>query len=158
MGRLWSRHKTRLAELEEREIIVKETEPTKWISSMISEAKSGKICIFFDPRDQNKATQIPSADMGRDAAKTRISWNAHFLWRHARMVFSKSVYMIIAANLQPTGPYLEDKDTCKCYLESAQLRKSSKVPCMNDFETYKVGRESLCTKQSSQLLSNVTPR
>jgi hypothetical protein len=55
--------KTKLAELEEKNIIVKETEPTEWISSMVVVAKPGKIRISLDPKDLNKAIKRPKYQM-----------------------------------------------------------------------------------------------
>ena len=46
--------KTKLEELEKKNILVKETEPTDWISSMVVVAKPGKIRICLDPKDLNK--------------------------------------------------------------------------------------------------------
>lgn len=55
--------KDKLAELEKKEIIVKETEPTEWISSMVVVAKPGKIRICLDPKDLNKAIKRPKYQM-----------------------------------------------------------------------------------------------
>ena len=46
--------KAKLEELEKKNILVKETEPTDWISSMVVVAKPGKIRICLDPKDLNK--------------------------------------------------------------------------------------------------------
>ena len=55
--------KAKLAELEKKQIIVKETEPTEWISSMVVVAKPGKIRICFDPKELNKAIKRPKYQM-----------------------------------------------------------------------------------------------
>ena len=52
-----------LAELEKKKNIVKETEPTEWISSMVVVAKPGKIRICLDPKDLNKAIKRPKYQM-----------------------------------------------------------------------------------------------
>jgi len=42
---------------------VKETQPTEWISSMVTVAKPGKIRICLDPQDLNKAIKRPKYQM-----------------------------------------------------------------------------------------------
>ena len=51
--------KGKLEELEKKNILVKETEPTDWISSMVVAAKPGKIRICLDPKDLNKGIRRP---------------------------------------------------------------------------------------------------
>ena len=51
--------KAKLEELEKKNILVKETEPTDWISSMVVVAKPGKIRICLDPKDLNKGIRRP---------------------------------------------------------------------------------------------------
>ena len=51
--------KAKLEELEKKNILVKETEPTNWISSMVVVAKPGKIRICLDPKDLNKGIRRP---------------------------------------------------------------------------------------------------
>ena len=51
--------KAKLEELEKKNILVKETEPTDWISSMVVLAKPGKIRICLDPKDLNKGIRRP---------------------------------------------------------------------------------------------------
>ena len=46
--------KEKLTELERKGIVVKETDPTDWISSMVVVAKPNKIRICLDPKDLNK--------------------------------------------------------------------------------------------------------
>ena len=55
--------KAKLEELEKMNIIVKETEPTDWISSIVVVAKPGKIRICLDPKDLNKAVRRPKYQM-----------------------------------------------------------------------------------------------
>ena len=55
--------KVNLADLEKKKIIVKETEPTDLISSMVVVAKPGKIRICLDPKDLNKAVKRPKYQM-----------------------------------------------------------------------------------------------
>ena len=55
--------KAKLEELEKKNILVKETEPTEWISSMVVVAKPGKIRICLDPKDLNKAVKWPKYQM-----------------------------------------------------------------------------------------------
>ena len=51
--------KAKLEELEKKNILVKKTEPTNWISSMVIVAKPGKITICLDLKDLNKAVKYP---------------------------------------------------------------------------------------------------
>ena len=51
--------KAKLEKLEKKNILVKETEPTDWISSMVVLAKPGKIRICLDPKDLNKGIRRP---------------------------------------------------------------------------------------------------
>ena len=60
---LHSEVKAKLEELEQKNILVKETEPTDWISSMVVVAKPGKIRICLDPKDLNKAVKRPKYQM-----------------------------------------------------------------------------------------------
>jgi transposase InsO family protein len=55
--------KEKIADLEEKGIIKKETEPTDWISSMVVVAKPNKIRICLDPKDLNKALKRPKYQM-----------------------------------------------------------------------------------------------
>ena len=55
--------KAKLAELEKKQNIVKETEPTEWISSMVVVAKPGNIRICLDLKDLNKAIKRPKYQM-----------------------------------------------------------------------------------------------
>ena len=60
--------KEKLTELENKGILKKVTEPTKWVSSLVVARKpSGKLRICIDPNHLNKAImrhhyQIPSVD------------------------------------------------------------------------------------------------
>lgn len=51
--------KAKLEKLEKKNILVKETEPTDWISSMVVLAKPGKIRICLDLKDLNKGIRRP---------------------------------------------------------------------------------------------------
>ena len=55
--------KAKLEELERKNILVKETEPTDWISSMVVVAKPGKTRICLDPKDLNEAVKRPKYQM-----------------------------------------------------------------------------------------------
>ena len=55
--------KEKIAYLEGKGIIKKETEPTDWISSMVVVAKPNKIRICLDPKDLNKALKRPKYQM-----------------------------------------------------------------------------------------------
>ena len=55
--------KEKMADLEGKGIIKKETEPTEWISSMVVVAKPNKIRICLDPKDLNKALKRPKYQM-----------------------------------------------------------------------------------------------
>ena len=55
--------KEKIAELENKCIIQKVTQPTEWVSSMVIMSKPGKIKICLDARDLNKAIQRPKYQM-----------------------------------------------------------------------------------------------
>ena len=55
--------KKKILELEEKGIIKKAVEPSKWISSMVIVAKPQKIQICLDPKDLNRAVQGPKFQM-----------------------------------------------------------------------------------------------
>lgn len=55
--------KEKLAELEKKGIISKETDPTDWISSLVVVAKPGKIRLCLDPKDLNQAIKRPKYQM-----------------------------------------------------------------------------------------------
>ena len=55
--------KAKIEELEKKNIIKKETNPTDWISSMVVVAKPGKIRICLDPKDLNQAVKRPKYQM-----------------------------------------------------------------------------------------------
>ena len=44
-------------------IIVKETQPTEWISSLVAVQKPGKLRVCIDPRDLNRAIKRPKYQM-----------------------------------------------------------------------------------------------
>ena len=47
--------KEELDRMEEAGVIVRQTEPTEWVSSMVTVIKPSKIRICIDPRDLNQA-------------------------------------------------------------------------------------------------------
>ena len=54
--------------MEKQGIIVKESQPTEWISSLVAVQKPGKLRVCIDPRDLNRAIKRPKvsdADSGR---------------------------------------------------------------------------------------------
>ena len=51
--------KKKLEELELKGVIVKETEPTEWISSLVTVIKPGKMRICLDPKELNEAIKCP---------------------------------------------------------------------------------------------------
>ena len=51
---LHKEEKSKLEELEKKNILVKETEPTDWINSMVVVAKPRRIRICLDPKHLNK--------------------------------------------------------------------------------------------------------
>ena len=55
--------KTKIEEMEKQRIIVKETGPTEWISSLVAVQKPGKLRVCIDPRDLNKAIKRPKYQM-----------------------------------------------------------------------------------------------
>lgn len=55
--------KAKLADLESKGIIQKETDPTEWIRNMVAVAKPGKIRICLDPQELNKVIQRPKYQM-----------------------------------------------------------------------------------------------
>ena len=55
--------RAKLEELEKKNILMKETELTDWISSMVIVAKPGKIRVCLDPKDLNEAVKWPKYQM-----------------------------------------------------------------------------------------------
>ena len=55
--------KDKIADMENKGIIKKETDPTDWISSMVVVAKPNKIRICLDPKDLNQALKRPKYQM-----------------------------------------------------------------------------------------------
>lgn len=49
--------------MERQGIIIKETEPTDWISSLVAVQKPGKLSVCTDPRDLNRAMKRPKYQM-----------------------------------------------------------------------------------------------
>lgn len=79
---LKSNLKEKIDEMEKQGIIVKESQPTEWISSLVAVQKPGKLRVCINPRDLNRAIKRPKvsdADSGRSATKA---------------VKSKSIYSI----------------------------------------------------------------
>ena len=62
-SRYTKKSKPKIEKLERKNILVKETEPTDWISSMVVVAKPGKIRICLDPKDLNEAVKRPKYQM-----------------------------------------------------------------------------------------------
>ncbi|KAL9970565.1 hypothetical protein ACROYT_G022964 [Oculina patagonica] len=60
---LKARLKEKIAEMEKQGIIVRETEPTDWISSLVAVQKPGKLRVCIDPRDLNRAIKRPKYPM-----------------------------------------------------------------------------------------------
>jgi len=60
---LKARLKEKIAEMEKHGIIVRETEPTDWISSLVAVQKPGKLRVCIDPRDLNRAIKRPKYQM-----------------------------------------------------------------------------------------------
>lgn len=52
---LRDRVKTELQRMEQMGVIVKQTEPTEWVNSMVTVVKPGKVRICIDPKDLNRA-------------------------------------------------------------------------------------------------------
>ena len=55
--------KEKIEEMEQHGIIIKETEPTEWISSLVAVQKPEKLRVCIDPRDLNKAIKRPKYQM-----------------------------------------------------------------------------------------------
>ena len=82
--------KAKLEELDKKKIIVKETEPTDWISSMVVVAKPGKIRICLDPKDLNKAVRRPKYPMSTlEEVLPKLSKAKVFATLDAKMGFTK---------------------------------------------------------------------
>ena len=54
-----SKLKEEIDEMGKQGIIVKETQPTEWISSLVAVQKPGKLRVCFDPLDSNRAIKRP---------------------------------------------------------------------------------------------------
>ena len=54
-----SKLKETIDEMEKQGIIVKETQPTEWISSLVAVQKPGKLRVCIDPCDLNRAIKRP---------------------------------------------------------------------------------------------------
>ena len=55
--------KEKIDEMEKEGIIIKETKPTDWISSLVAVQKPGKLRVCIDPRDLNRAIKRPKYQM-----------------------------------------------------------------------------------------------
>ncbi len=55
--------RSKIEDLEKQGIIIKEDQPTEWISSMVTIKKPGKLRLCLDPRDLNKAIKRPKYQM-----------------------------------------------------------------------------------------------
>ena len=60
---LKSKLKEKIDEMEKQGIIVKETQTTEWISSLVAVQKSAKLRVCIDPRDLNRAIKRPKYQM-----------------------------------------------------------------------------------------------
>ena len=60
---LKSKLKEKIDEMEKQGIIVKETQPTEWISSLVAVQKPRKLRVCIDPRDLNRAIKAPKYQM-----------------------------------------------------------------------------------------------
>ena len=60
---LKSNLKEKIDEMEKQGIIVKETKPTGWISSLVAVQKPGKLRMWIDPLDLNRAIKRPKYQM-----------------------------------------------------------------------------------------------
>lgn len=68
---LWNEVNAKLADLDTKGIIKKETAPIEWISNMVVVAKTGKIWICLDPRELNchPASKVSNVNSWRTVAK-----------------------------------------------------------------------------------------
>lgn len=55
--------KEKIDEMEKEGIIIQETKPTDWISSLVAVQKPGKLRVCIDPRDLNRAIKRPKYQM-----------------------------------------------------------------------------------------------
>ena len=79
--------KAKLEELEKKNILVKETEPTDWISSMVVLAKPGKIRICLDPKDLNKGIRRPKYQLPTlEEVLPKLSKAKVFTWRQGQLL------------------------------------------------------------------------
>ena len=58
-----SKLKEKIDEMEKQGIIFKETKPTGWISSLVAVQKPGKLRMWIDPLDLNRAIKRPKYQM-----------------------------------------------------------------------------------------------
>ena len=120
--------KTKIEEMEKQGIIVKETGPTEWISSLVAVQKPGKLRVCIDPRDLNKAIKRPKYQMptvdevlpGLPKLRCLQCWMP-------KMVSIKLSSIRKAHFLPHSGPHLEDIAICECLKESAVHQKSISV-------------------------------
>lgn len=84
---LHSRLKEELQNMEKQHIVVKVTEPTEWVNSMVAAEKprTGKLRICLDPRDLNKAIKPPHYPMPTlDDITTKLAGARYFSVMDAR--------------------------------------------------------------------------
>ena len=133
--------KAKLAELEKKQIIVKETEPTEWISNMVVVAKPGKIRICLDPKDLSKAIRRPKYQVPTlDETLPKLGNAKVFTTLDAKDGFYQINLTTTAANYPRSGRHLADIDIYACHLVFFVPQKSSKVLYTNNWEILKAWR------------------
>ena len=121
----------KLKDLENRGVIKKVTTPTDWISSMLTVKKTGKLRIYIDPRDLNKAIKrshyiLPTLeDILPNLAKAKV-----LSVLDAKEGFGISNWKNLAVFSLHSGLRLVDIDGCAYPLEFLQRLKNSSVDSM----------------------------
>ena len=111
---LKSNLKEKIDEMEKQGIIVKETKPTGWISSLVAVQKPGKLRMWIEPLDLNRAIKRPKYQM-----PTVVE-----VLLKPKMGFIKLSLTMKAHSLQRSGLLLGDIATFACHKESAASQKN----------------------------------
>ena len=79
--------KEKIDEIEKEGIIIQETKPTDWISSVVAMPKPGKLRVCIDPQDLNRAIKRPKYEMPTvDEVLLKLKYSLSWM---ARMAFTK---------------------------------------------------------------------
>ena len=122
---LKSKLKEKIDEMEKQGIIVKETQPTEWISSLVAVQKPGKLRVCIDPRDLNRAIKRPKYQTPTvDEVLPKLSKAKVFTVLDAKDGSIKLSLTMKVHSLQRSGLLLGDIATFACHKESAAPQKN----------------------------------